>query len=448
MTALAQSSKFEPTQYIKGYCSLRIVLMNTNDHHGGAARAAYRLHKGLREIGENSTYFVKEKTIDDPSIEQFIPDPSPEQVSHRKNARARLDAAYNFYADTRSPDIELFSQEQVDGDENFFIQRPRADVINLHWVARFVDYHKFFTASRTKCPVVWTLHDMNPFTGGCHYDQGCGKYTNTCGACPLLGSTAEHDLAWEVFDTKKRIFDAWPAKMLHIVAPSKWLADESKNSALLSKFDATTIPNSIETDIFKPRGKSEARTALSLPQDAKIVLFVSNHIGLARKGFRELVHALSLVPDNKDLMLLGVGDSHVLDIDAPFRIGQIDFLNDDHMTALLYNAADLTALPSKQDNLPNIILESMSCGTPIVGFDAGGIPDIIRHKENGFLARAGNVGALATAISEALDDLDALRKCGERARALIQNEYSLATQALAYKNLYQSVIENARASRH
>lgn len=141
------------------------------------------------------------------------------------------------------------------------------------------------------------------------------------GVCPLLGSNEEHDLARQVFDAKQRIFDSWPREMLHIVAPSIWLTNQAKKSTLLSKFDSTTIPNGIETDIFRPLGKSESRAALNLPQDAKIVLFVSNHIGLARKGFRELVHALSLVPDNKDLMLLGVGDSHVLDIDAPFRIG-------------------------------------------------------------------------------------------------------------------------------
>lgn len=426
---------------------MRIVLINTNDHHGGAARAAHRLHKGLRKIGEDSTYFVKEKTINDPSIEQFVQDPSPDQVSHRQNARARLDAAYNLYAETRSPDIELFSQEQVDWDENFFIQRPSADIINLHWVSRFVDYHQFFTASRTKCPVVWTLHDMNTFTGGCHYDQGCGKYTDTCGACPLLGSNAEHDLARQVFDAKKRIFDAWPSEMLHIVAPSKWLAEEARKSTLLSKFNATTIPNSVETDIFRPIDKMKARTTLNLPQDVKIILFVSNHIGLARKGFRELVHALSLVPDNQNLMLLGVGDSHILDIDAPFQVGQIDFLTDDNMTALMYSAADLTALPSKQDNLPNIILESMSCGKPVVGFDVGGISDVIRHEENGFLARAGNIGEMATTIAEALSNLDALKDCGDRGRSLIENKYSLSAQGLAYKTLFHSVVENARASK-
>lgn len=432
--------------HTKGGFLLRIVLINTNDHHGGAARAAHRLHLGLRQIGENSTYFVKEKTIDDPSIEQFIQDPSSDAVSHRTKARAGLDAAYNLYAHTRSPDIELFSQEKVDGDENFFVQRPRADIINLHWVSRFVDYHQFFTNSRTKCPVVWTLHDMNAFTGGCHYDQGCGKYLDTCGACPLLGSDAEDDLANQIFLAKQRIFDAWPSEKLHIVAPSKWLVNESRKSTLFSKFDATTIPNSVETDVYKPSNQADARAKLKLPQDAKIILFVSNHIGLARKGFRELVHALSLIPDCQNLMLLGVGDSHVLDIDAPFRIGQIDFLTDDDMTALLYSAADLTALPSKQDNLPNIILESMSCGTPIVGFDVGGIPDVIKHEENGFLAKAGNIGAMSVAISDALEDMNALKACGERARLLMTEKYSLSVQGTAYKKLFESVIENAHAT--
>lgn len=423
---------------------MRIVMINTSDMQGGAARSAHRLHKGLREIGADCTYFVQRKTVDDPAIEQFIPDPSPLETEHRLKARAELDAAYNAYANTRSPDIELFSQERVDGDENFFIQRPRADIVNLHWVARFVDYHLFFTPKRTRCPVVWTLHDMNAFTGGCHYDQLCGKYMNKCGACPLLGSDREADLSEQVFLAKQKIFDAWPSERMHIVAPSKWLAGEAQKSRLLSKFNASVIPYGVETDVFKPTDKAEARQKLDLPQEAKIVLFVSNHIGLARKGFRELVHAMSLVPDSENLMLVGVGDSHVLDIEAPFKVGQIDFVKDDHKTALIYSAADLTAIPSKQDNLPNTILESMSCGTPVVGFDVGGFPDMVRHGENGFLARSGNVGELASAITEAFSDADELLACGRRARDLIERNHKLADQASAYVTLYESVIEGAK----
>ena len=200
---------------------MRIVIINTKDQHGGAARAAYRLHKGLREIGENSTYYVQQKTIDDPTIEQFIPDPSPTAVMRRQTAKQELTAAYDVYAETRSPHIELFSQESVDGDEDFFIQRTRADIINLHWISGFVDYHLFFTSQRTRCPVVWTLHDMNAFTGGCHYDQTCGKYASVCGSCPLLGSHEDDDLAHLVFERKRSIFEAWPDDLLHIVAPSR-----------------------------------------------------------------------------------------------------------------------------------------------------------------------------------------------------------------------------------
>lgn len=141
---------------------MRVALINTMDLKGGPARAAYRLHKGLCGIGVDSTYYVRDQTKSDPTIRRFIPDPAP----HRATCKTAREAAYNAYAMTRSPDIELFSQDQVDGDKNFFVQMPRADVLNLHWVAGFVDYRKFFTG-RVRQPVVWTLHDMNPFTGEC-----------------------------------------------------------------------------------------------------------------------------------------------------------------------------------------------------------------------------------------------------------------------------------------
>ena len=218
---------------------MRILQINTLDVQGGAARAAYRLHRGLISVGADSTYFVREKRTRDDTVRKFIPDPSPAAVAHRAQRKAELDAAYDVYKETRSPDIEQFSQERVVGDENFYIQRPRADVINLHWVAGFVDYPLFFTPERTDVPVVWTLHDMNPFTGGCHFDQECGRFRTRCGACPLLGSTAEEDLTTRIFDTKAGIFANWSAERIHIVAPSTWLVSVARSSALFSKYDGT-----------------------------------------------------------------------------------------------------------------------------------------------------------------------------------------------------------------
>lgn len=413
------------------------------DVQGGAARAAYRLHKGLRGIGAESTYFVRDRRLNDPTIRQFIPDPSDAAVLHREKRKAELKASYDKYESTRSGEIEQFSQERVDGDENFFIQRPPSDVINLHWVSGFVDYGLFFTAERTRSPVVWTLHDLNPFTGGCHYDLGCGKYHDQCGACPLLGSEEEKDLTRQIFESKKSLFENWPDHMLHIVTPSQWLRDEARSSALFGKFDATCIPNSIETDIFRQINKEQARAQLGLPIDANIVLFMSHQVSLARKGFNQLIRALSMMPDTQNLVLLGIGDkAEVLD-DAPFRIFQIDYISGDEKVALIYNAADITAVPSQQDNLPNTMVESLSCGTPVVGYHVGGIPDLVKDGETGFLASAGNAAALTAAFVEAFSDAERLRACGERGRALIEATCAPSVQARSYFDLYEHVVKTA-----
>jgi len=423
---------------------VRIAQINTLDVQGGAARAAYRLHRGLLSIGANSTYFVREKRTRDDTVRKFIPDPSPAAVAHRAQAKAALDGAYDAYAATRSPHIEQFSQERVDGDENFFIQRPRADIVNLHWVAGFVDYPLFFTPERIDVPVVWTLHDMNPFTGGCHFDQDCGRFRTRCGACPLLGSVDEEDLTARIFDAKAAIFANWPPHRLHIVAPSNWLVGVAKSSALFGKYDGTCIPNSIETDLFKPTDKMEARAALGLPQHARIVLFMSHQVSLARKGFQELVQALALLPDNRDLLLIGVGDKSNVQIDGPVRVAMVNYVGDDATVAALYSAADVTAVPSRQDNLPNTMLESMSCGTPVVGFDVGGIPDMVKEGETGFLASAGDIPALAAAFTRAFQDPAGLRACGARARALVEMRHSPRVQAQAYVRLYEELLSSER----
>jgi glycosyltransferase involved in cell wall biosynthesis len=421
---------------------MRVAQINTVDVKGGAARAAFRLHKGLRGSGVDSTYYVRDQFNPDPSIRRFVPDPSPAAAQHRAHEYLARRAAYDAYAATRSPDIELFSQERVDGDENFSIQMPRADVLNLHWVAGFVDWHMFFTP-RIARPVVWTLHDMNPFTGGCHYDQFCGKFKTACAACPLLGTDDPNDLSHRVFAAKAELLSRWPAHMLKIVGVSKWIADQARASALFGKFETTSILNGLETDVFKPIDKAEARAKLNLPQDARIVAIVSNHIKLARKGFSELVHALSLIPDADNLLLVGVGDSHILSIDAPFKVMQIEHVYDDATTAMIYAAADVTAMPSRQEALGNTVIESMSCGTPVVAFGVGGVVDVVREDENGFLAPPGNVAQLSLAFMKAFGDLEHLRACGARGRALMEKEFSLAVPAAAYRDLYARTIEDA-----
>jgi glycosyltransferase involved in cell wall biosynthesis len=190
--------------------------------------------------------------------------------------------------------------------------------------------------------------------------------------------------------------------------------------------------------------KTAARAKLNLPQDARIVLFVSNHIKLARKGFRELVHALSLLPDADNLLLVGVGDSHIMSVEAPFKVMQIEHVYDDHTTAVIYAAADVTAMPSKQEVMGNTVLESLSCGTPVVGFNVGGVGDVVREDENGFLAPAGSVPGLSLAFMKAFANADHLRACGARGRALMEKDYCLAAPASAYRDLYAGAIADAK----
>ena len=427
---------------------MRILHINTFDVRGGAARAAHRLHKSLLSAGADSTYFVQHRRIPDDTVRPFIPDPSPAAVAYRTQRKAQRDAAYAAYAATRSPYLETFSQESVDGDENFFIQRPRADIINLHWISSFVDYHLFFTPERTDVPVVWTLHDMNPLTGGCHFDDGCDRFKTHCGACPLLGSTQEHDLSWRVFEEKAKIFANWPADALHIVGPSRWTEKTANESALFGKFASTWIPHSIDIDAFKPVDKFKARATLGLPLHAKIVLFISHKTEIPRKGLRELVQALSLLPDTKDLLLLVVGDTtRPQDFAAPFRTAFVNYLGDDNLVSALYSAVDVTAVPSKQDVGPLTMLESMACGTPVVGFDIGGVPDMVVEGETGFLAPAGNVPAFSAAFSAALSDADRLKDYGVKGRALVEQQYAPGVQAAAYLTLYERLTEAARCKR-
>ena len=191
-----------------------------------------------------------------------------------------------------------------------------------------------------------------------------------------------------------------------------------------------------------------ARAALGLPLNARIVLFMSHQIRLARKGFRELVQALSLVPDAQNIVLLAVGDNkNQVAIDAPFKVALVNYIGDDATVAALYSAADVTAVPSQQDNLPNTMLESMSCGTPVVGFDVGGIPDMVREGETGFLAPPGNVAGLASAFVAAFADGEKLKAYGRRARSLVEERHAPKVQAAAYLALYETLTEAVRRKR-
>jgi len=310
-------------------------------------------------------------------------------------------------------------------------------VYNLHWIRGFIDPLPFFR--KTQKPVVWTLHDMNPFTGGCHYNVGCNRHRESCGQCPQLGSTDENDLSQSIWSRKETAYrEAIENGRLEIVAPSEWLAEEARRSTLFSKAPVHVIPNSLDHETFHPRNTDGLRSALSIPADHRILLFVADSTQNHRKGFDLLQDALIELNEEK-VTLVSIGSNRPeLDISTPLlHLGRI---TSNVLLSVFYSLADIFVIPSRQDNLPNTVLESMACGTPVVGFDTGGIPDMVRPDKTGWRAEPGDAHSLRHTIEEALSNDTTLQRIGQTCRDVVENEYTLEVQARAYRNLYRELL--------
>ncbi len=335
---------------------------------------------------------------------------------------------------------EIFSTHRAPYGKWLNRQLPICDLINLHWVAEFVDYYSFFRFTSSKIPVVWTLHDMNPFTGGCHYDDGCSRFVDGCGSCPKLGSNKLYDLSRRVWLRKKKIFDEIPSGYLYFVSPSKWLAQEAAKSPLINRFPIRVIPNGLNTEIFSPKDKSIAREALGIPGEAKVVLFVAASLEERRKGIFFLREAIKSLHDMPGLLTVSVGqgDSENAQTNHLY-LGEVW---SERVLSIIYSIADLFITTSLQDNLPNTIMEALACGTPVVAFNVGGIPEMVRHMETGYLARYKDVEDLARGINTLLSDPDLHSKISKRCREVAVKEYSSDLQTERYIDLYSEIITN------
>jgi len=434
---------------------MKITIVNTFANAGGAARAAHRLHSGLRSIGHESTMYVSEGWGD--SVVKHKPrkrsealhTPRLRRVLARIWKRGLLELkliplTFDDYAESRPPGLDKYSEASSKFGADILGGIPPCDVINLHWVADFVDCSLLPLLGEK--PLVWTLHDMNPFTGGCHYDDGCPKYLESCGACPQLGSGRACDLSKKVFLQKQTAFRKLDPGRFHVVAPSRWLAEEASRSTLMKPFSCSVIPNGLNTNVFAPRNTEWLRETFGIPEDGKVILFVADSVGNRRKGIQYLLDALGAFRDSSKVTLLSVGSGEI-EVPGSFRYIRIGRIEDDRLLSIIYSSVDVFVIPSVQDNLPNTVLESISCGTPIVGFDVGGIPDVVRNGETGILVRQGDVFGMKSAIEGILSN-DKLRESMSRnCRALALREYSEDVQAKRYISVYESVSQVQPACR-
>ncbi|HWA08593.1 MAG TPA: glycosyltransferase [Opitutaceae bacterium] len=414
----------------------RVTQISTTDVRGGAALAAHRLHCALAGAGVRSQMLVAQRFGVDAGILEYNPfTPAPPALG-----RALFRLGRRWHRPSVRSAGAYFSPEWTLTGWRLLSQVPPCDVVNMHWVADLLDY-RTLPRLAARVPVVWTFHDMNAFTGGCHYSGSCLRYREKCGACPqLITSGGEDDMTAGVMRRKLRILRRVPRSRLAIVCPSAWLARETLSSALFNDFDVRVIPNGLDPHQFHPMAPAEARDRLKLPHDARIVLFVADKIEDQRKGLGLLIKAFESVRDIPGLLLvtLGRGSSAML---AGLPCRHLGALHDPALLRAAYSAADVFAIPSRQDNLPNTILESMACGTPVVGFDVGGVGEAIVDGETGFLAPVGDAAAFAAALRRILEDPRLRGQMAHEARARVEKEYTVRLQALRYAALYREMLE-------
>lgn len=413
---------------------MKVLLIGTSDLEGGAARSGFRLHQGLQSIGINSQMLVQTRHSDDRAV---IGASSKSGMGKAVTGlRLTLDRfPLKFYANN-----SIVSCHWLPEKVNAKVRKLDPDLVNLHWVS--AGFLHLETIAKFNQPIVWTLHDMWAFTGGCHYNQLCDKYTSVCGACPQLGSNRDWDLSRWVWQRKAK---AWKNLNLTVVTPSIWLSKCARQSSLFKNRRVEVIPYGLDLNVYTPINKKVARELLKLPQDKQLVLFLSlSATSDQRKGFHLMQPALQELArigwkDRLEIIVVGASRPE----NPPefgFKSHYLGTMADDLSLALAYSAADLFIAPSLQDNLPNTVLEAIACGTPCVAFKIGGMPDMLEHYSNGYLAQPYEIDDLVRGIIWTLENEARHQKLSHRAREKAEQEFALEIQARRYESLYSEIL--------
>jgi glycosyltransferase involved in cell wall biosynthesis len=418
---------------------MNVVHLSFTDINGGAARAAWRVHQSLGLVGIDSEMFVGSRYSHSPDVTQYWPKFDLVSRLRRITRRAVLRRDHKALM-FRPAGSELYWDDRTTNGSEVGASAPVADIYHIHQITDFVDYAALPILA-ARAPIVWTLHETTPFTGGCPYTYECVGFTRQCGACPQLGSSDDRDLSHAVWRRKHSAYSRIAPTRMHVVGPSQWMAEEARRSTLLNRFPVSVIPYALDTEVFRPmRAARRLLDAFGVPPSARIVLFVADYTSYARKGFDLLDAALGRLRNTSDVALVSLGRGEKPTLQSALPYIHLGTLTEDSMMAAVYSMADVFVIPSLQDNLPNTVLESMACGTPVVGFRVGGIPDMVRDGENGLLVPPGDIAGLANAI-ETLLTQESRRACmGVAGRRISESEYNYGVQAQRYLNLYRSLL--------
>ena len=417
---------------------MRVLIVNTSENTGGAAVAANRLKEALNNNGIKAKMLVRDKESDDITVAQL--NKSWHQKWDFLWERFVIYMRLHFKCDN----LFLIDIANAGTDITKTREFKEADVIHLSWInqgmlslkgiRKILESHK---------PVVWTMHDLWPASSICHYARNCRNYEKQCGNCPLLpGNGSCNDLSARIWKKKSKILER---NSILFVTCSKWLADKAKKSGLLSGQKIISIPNPIDSRVFTKENRAEARLHAGLPEDKKLILFVSQRVTDKRKGMDYFITAINKMveehPEMKDncgIAILG-GKAEELADKLPLPSYPLGYVSEEKKIASIYNSVNLFVLPSLEDNLPNTIMEAMACGVPCVGFNTGGIPEMIDHMKNGYVAEYKSSDDLAKGIRWVLSEADH-QSLSNEAMKKVNQCYSQYAVAMKYIEAYNQAM--------
>jgi glycosyltransferase involved in cell wall biosynthesis len=406
---------------------LNVLHISTTDNLGGSGRSAYRVHSGLRNLGVRSRMLVGRKVTDDSDVLP-IAKPGFNAAADRFFSRVlgRLSWQYLFFP----------SSYGLLGHPWF----READVVQLYNTHGNYFSHTVLPLMSRRHAIVWRLSDMWPMTGHCAYSFDCERWRTGCGNCPLLSDPPElyRDTTATLWKLKQWVYSR---SALTIVAPSRWIADIARQSPLLGRFAVHLIPNGLDTTIFAPVPKAQARESLQIGPSERVILFSAESLTDRRKGGAQMQAAISRLAETEQnlTVLLTGGNAKNVAMPASVRTRLTGSINDDNTLATIYSAADAFVLPTLAENLPNGVLESMACGTAPVVFDVGGCKDAVRHLETGYLAKYADVEDLAQGIRLLLNDDELRDRLSRRSREVATSEYGIELQAKRFLSLYREI---------
>ena len=436
---------------------MKILSVNTNETHGGAARAAMRIMQGIHLHGVETQMLVKEKHTRDSavvSLQQFLPMNKLYRIADWVAQKMKNKYNHLLWRPYRKTKENVFMSDSRGTRLGGALKKLDYDILHLHWInQRFI---RLQDLPKDK-PIVWTLHDSWPFCGVCHYFIDCTKYESHCGDCPMLHSGKNKDLAYSVFEEK---LCAYRDLNLHIVTPSRWLGKCAKQSALFCRFPVTVIPNCLDTDVYRPltEPEIEARLEVAIQHNPALhvvkraagekaakplILYGAMNAATDRiKGFASLLSALQLLDKQgfeANMIVFGASES-----DLPMQFEHISvhfvgYISDTDTLVTLYNVADVMVVPSLTENLSCAIMESLSCATPVCCFNIGGNGDMVEHQMNGYLAKEKDSEELAQGIRWCLDN----NKDGSlsaAARQKVMDNYTIERVGKQYAELYESIL--------